>query len=517
MTEKELLLKMAVPIEQMTAEQKVQYATIEKQFTELLSTYGKEVEGKLKKALEELPPPADNSADVVDLKETLTKLQDAVTKIQEGLESVNSAQEDFAKLIPTPEVAKSHIPRREFYKEAIKEAIKEKINTIADLHSTGQSVKITKEVGTISTANLTDGNGNPTYVHYSPIDPGVTRPQQRKAYLRDLITVNPISSGHARWTEAVAGEGGAGATAEGTRKNEKDQDYITNTAPVQKITAFSKVDEEMLDDIEFAAQDIADDLTESVLLKEDAAIYGGNGTPPEFKGLTTYAPSFTVTNSVNSEFYHAIPFANRRDVLRTAVAIIAKNNFSATAILLNPSDSALIDMQKNSHGSYINIMSSDGVTSQVPVIENTGVAVGTYLIGDLSKSNYRIRKELTLVVDRCESDLLENKFTFLVELRGVHYVKSNHLNAFIKGTFATDISAINGTAPIQEVNIANTAPIEVAIDGDVAMVNGSTPLSVNSASVGDVKIVNGSTPLTVGSTIVGPLGANGGVSTEEFS
>ncbi|MDD2286505.1 MAG: hypothetical protein PHQ11_14035, partial [Paludibacter sp.] len=190
--------------------------------------------------------------------------------------------------------------------------------------------------------------------------------------------------------------------------------------------------------------------------------------------------------------------ANRRDVLRTACAIIAKNNFSATAILLNPSDSALIDMQKNSQGSYINIMASDGVTTQVPVIENTGVTVGTYLIGDFSKSNYRIRKELTLVVDRCESDLLENKFTFLVELRGVHYVKSNHLNAFIKGTFASDIAAINGTAPIQEVNVANTAPIEVAIDGDVA-------------------IVNGSTPLTVDSTIVGPLGANGGVSTEEFA
>lgn len=497
MTEKDLLLKMAVPIEQMTAEQKVQYATIEKQFTELLSTYGKEVEGKLKKALEELPPPADNSEEVVNLKETLTKLQDAVTKIQEGLDSVNSAQEDFAKLIPTPEVSKSHIPRREFYKEAIKEAIKEKINTIADLHSTGQSVKITKEVGAISTANLTDGNGNPTYAQYSPIEPGVTRPQQRKTYLRDLVTVNSISSGHARWTEAVAGEGGAGATAEGIRKNEKDQDYITNTAPVQKITAFSKVDEEMLDDIDFAALDIADDLTEAVLLKEDSAIYGGNGTPPEFKGLTTYAPSFTVTNSVNSEFYHAIPFANRRDVLRTAVAIIAKNNFSATAILLNPSDSALIDMQKNSQGSYINIMSSDGVTTQVPVIENTGVTVGTYLIGDFSKSNYRIRKEITLVVDRCESDLLENKFTFLVELRGVHYVKSNHLNAFIKGTFAVDIAAINGTAPIQEVNVANTAPIGVAIDGDVA-------------------IVNGSTHLTVDSTIVGPLGTNGGVSTEEI-
>ena len=516
MTEKDLLLKMAVPIEQMTAEQKVQYATIEKQFTDLLSTYGKEVEGKLKKALEELPPPADNSADVTDLKETLTKLQDAVTKIQEGLESVNSAQEDFAKLIPTPEVSKSHIPRREFYKEAIKEAIKEKISTIADLHSTGQSVKITKDVGAISTANLTDGNGNATYAQYSPIEPGVTRPQQRKTYLRDLVTVNSISSGHARWTEAVAGEGGAGATAEGIKKNEKDQDYITNTAPVQKITAFSKVDEEMLDDIEFAAQDIADDLTESVLLKEDSAIYGGNGTPPEFKGLTTYAPSFTVTSSVNPEFYQAIPFANRRDVLRTAVAIIAKNNFSATAILLNPSDSALIDMQKNSQGSYINIMSSDGVTTQVPVIENTGVTVGTYLIGDFSKSNYRIRKELTLVVDRCESDLLENKFTFLVELRGVHYVKSNHLNAFIKGTFATDIAAINGTAPIQEVNVANTAPIGVAIDGDVAIVNGSTPLTVESTIDGDVAIVNGSTNLTVNSTIVGPLGANGGVSTEEI-
>ncbi len=39
-------------------------------------------------------------------------------------------------------------------------------------------------------------------------------------------------------------------------------------------------------------------------------------------------------------------------------------------------------------------------------------------------------------------DFTKNLMTILVEARTVHYIKNNHLNAFVQGDFATAIAAI---------------------------------------------------------------------------
>ena len=86
----------------------------------------------------------------------------------------------------------------------------------------------------------------------------------------------------------------------------------------------------------------------------------------------------------------------------------------------------------------------DGVArvKGVPVIENVGITAGTFLVGDFTKSNLRIREDLNIQVGYVNDDFTKNLMTILCEARAVHYVKANHYKAFVKGTFSTAKTAL---------------------------------------------------------------------------
>jgi HK97 family phage major capsid protein len=106
-----------------------------------------------------------------------------------------------------------------------------------------------------------------------------------------------------------------------------------------------------------------------------------------------------------------------------------------------------MDLTKDSTGNYTYSMqiTIDGTTTvkAVPVIENNGIAVGTYVVGDMSKDNLRIREEMNIQVGYVNDDFTKNLVTVLAEMRACNYVKSNHYGAFVAGTFATDIAVID--------------------------------------------------------------------------
>jgi HK97 family phage major capsid protein len=78
----------------------------------------------------------------------------------------------------------------------------------------------------------------------------------------------------------------------------------------------------------------------------------------------------------------------------------------------------------------------------IPVVTNTGVTAGTFLVGDFTKSNLRMREELNIQVGFVNDDFTKNLFTILCEARATHYVKTNHYKAFVKGSFATAKTAL---------------------------------------------------------------------------
>ena len=66
----------------------------------------------------------------------------------------------------------------------------------------------------------------------------------------------------------------------------------------------------------------------------------------------------------------------------------------------------------------------------------------TVLITSSSGGWTKNRFEASLGFSSVDKDFTQNMMTVLCEARAVHYVKSNYVGAFVKGTFATDKAAI---------------------------------------------------------------------------
>lgn len=275
------------------------------------------------------------------------------------------------------------------------------------------------------------------------IDRVISSAPNRMPLFRDIVNVATIRGNKVTWVNKEAAEGGAGMTAEGAAKSQMSWTYTEESADVKKITAYVKVSKESLDDLDFLRSEINTDLREAIELKLDEQISSGPGTGQNLKGILTYAPAFNVTGT---SFATAVFNANRLDVLRTAVALIRKNRFNANYIVISPMDAALMDLEKGTDGHYIMppFVTADGARiAGVTVIENEAIAEGSFLVGDFTKSNLRIREEININIGYENDDFTKNLVTILAEMRAVHYIKKHHVPAFVKGTFEAAITAIS--------------------------------------------------------------------------
>lgn len=356
----------------------------------------------------------------------LKKLNDALDK--QGLEIV---------------AIKEHATHREELKSLPVELINaynKNIDKITALREKGGMISFDvkdafKAVGTMTTANVTGESGL-----LETLEAGLTRIVRRIPFLRQLMNVATTTSPTIQYVEYTSPEGDPGQTAEGVKKTQVDFDLVVRKADVKKTTAFIKVSEEMIEDVPFIQGEINNDLMERLELKIDSQLLSGDGDGENLKGVLEYAPDFAA-----GTFASTVSAANRFDVIKVAVATIISNHFIPNYIVLNPLDVASMELTKSTDGHYVfpPFSTADGTRiSGIPVIQNTGITAGDFLVGDFSKSNFRVRKDATLKVGYENDDFTKNLMTILVEARTVHYIKNNHLNAFVQGDFATAIAAI---------------------------------------------------------------------------
>jgi len=181
-----------------------------------------------------------------------------------------------------------------------------------------------------------------------------------------------------------------------------------------------------------------------VNLKIDAQVLSGDGLGQNITGIlenaTAFAPGSFATLGANP-----VATPNNQDVLRVAINQIDIALFNPNYIVMHPSDAAAMDLSKATDGHYILppfSTSANTIIKGVPIITNTGMAEGTYLVGDFSKAAVRFREGLTFDIGYENDDFTKNFVTILAEARLVQRVKSNHYPAFVTGTFATDKAAI---------------------------------------------------------------------------
>jgi HK97 family phage major capsid protein len=285
-------------------------------------------------------------------------------------------------------------------------------------------------------ATITTGNYSGGTVGLTTWDPSFALVPRRAPFLRQLVNVRPVSTAYVAWAEQANRDGGAGQTAEGAAKSQADFDIVEANKKVEKITAYSKISKEALADISFLQSEINSDLLSLINLKLDADLLNGTGTTPAIKGINPYATAFNVAGTALSL---GIDNANEFDVLRAAIWQVENAYFQPNYIIMNPVDVAKIDMLKSTTNEYLAAPFGSQYQFKmfygVPVIANNGMTAGSFLVGDFSKSNLGIREEVNIQIGYENDDFTKNLVTILAEMRAVHYIKSNHTAAFVKGTF----------------------------------------------------------------------------------
>lgn len=376
---------------------------------------------ELQKQIEDGLKAADNSQEV---KDSLEKMQDHLDKLDIKLQKSGSVK-GIVKTMD--EEVKS-----KFEEKAIQDAIAELKNNRAS--------SVPFEVKAASTMVLGSYAGNALTTE---IDRVISAAPNIMPLFRNIVNVSTIRGNKVTWVNKEAQEGTAGMTAEGAKKSQISWTYTEESADVKKITAFVKVSKEALDDLDFLRSEINTDLREAIEIKLDEQISDGDGVGQNLKGILQYAPTFSVTGT---SFATAVFNANRLDVLRTAVALVKKKRFNPNYIVISPMDAALMDLEKGNDGHYIlpPFVTANGQRiAGILVIENEAIEEGSFLVGDFTKSNLRIREEININLGYENDDFTKNLVTILAEMRAAHYIKKHHIPAFLQGTFAAAITAIN--------------------------------------------------------------------------
>ena len=324
--------------------------------------------------------------------------------------------------------------------ESIANTYEKNIDKIQELVTKGGviSLDIKSGPGTMTI----DGNYSGGVIALTELEQGVTRIVRRAPFLRQIVNAGVTLSKYITYIEQANIDGGADMTAEGALKSQADFDLVERQAVTQKITAFIKVSKEMISDLPFMQREINTELMELVALKLDAQILSGDGTGNNLVGILENAIPWAV-----GSFAGQVAIPNQLDVLRVAMAQIETALFQPNYIVMHPTDVAKFDVTKTVYGEYTQPMiytDLNGVKryNGIEIIVNTGIDVDTFLVGDFTKSNLRVREEMNIQVGFVNDDFTKNLFTVLCEARATHYVKTNHYGAFVAGNFTDAIVAL---------------------------------------------------------------------------
>lgn len=212
-------------------------------------------------------------------------------------------------------------------------------------------------------AALTPANGVAPDQH-----PGIVGYANRKVNARNLIAVGSTSSNAVNYVQEQSYTSFTATTAEGVKRPESAFELVGKIANVKTIGTFLKVSKEMLADVDGITSYIANRAPAKVAEVEDKFIIDTLKVDAQPFSATTIALGTGAT-------------VNEYDVLRVGVQMIAKVDYSATAILVNPTDKAKLELAKDSTGAYLFPQGNMSVAG-VPIVESNCIAEGDFLVGD---------------------------------------------------------------------------------------------------------------------------------------
>lgn len=285
-----------------------------------------------------------------------------------------------------------------------------------------------KAVAPITSANLTDGNGNIAYsaTQYG----GMVDARKPRTRVRQLLSTGLMSEKLLAYPQYTGSEGGANYQVnEGDKKATADFDWKMVPLLPKTIAVTVDVSKQSMMDIAWLSGFLADHMQRMVLDKEDGEILNGAGGANALHGILPQAQTYVPTDAEFDEMY---------DFLVDAEAQLEEDFYYATGILLNPRAYAKLLVRKTSDGAYNHPGLVFGGTQRdlltfngIPIYKSSAIAKETGVIGDWQTASLLIREGLSFDISYENKDNFEkNMVTLRMEERVA--LALYEPNAFIK-------------------------------------------------------------------------------------
>lgn len=364
---------------------------------------------------------------------------DSLKSQVEGLKNLETKSSDMEKAIAKMEGRIEAMNERALNEGVKRVSLGEQVTKT--LSEGMESVKNGKDLNLEVKADTTLAGDYTGTRAISELDPEVNRIARQRILLQNAVNRGTINTMYVTYIQQTSQPTGAW-TAESVAKTEYEEKYTEVSKQVKKIAGMVKVSKEMLDDLSFVRTEINNDLIEGVVTGLDNSILNGAGGS-DLEGILSFASTFSA-----GTFANTIISANILDVIRVSMSQIESAKFTPTHVVLNPVDVAKMQLTKTTTGEYTMPIfypsaNNEMKVASLTVVSTTYMTAGTFLVGDMTRANLRVRENANIQIGYVNDDFARNMVTILAELRAVHYVKLNDVNAFVKGTLATAIAALD--------------------------------------------------------------------------
>jgi HK97 family phage major capsid protein len=263
---------------------------------------------------------------------------------------------------------------------------------------------------------------------------GITGYANRLVNARQIFAVGSTSSDAVKFVKETGYQNGAAIKEEGVMAGESSFSVAQETALVKTLSTYLVVSKEMLADVDGITSYLQNRLPAKVAETEDQVLLFGTG---DIKGVATTAIAFTGTTLTMGTG----ATVNQYDVLRVGINMVAKANYSASAILINPTDKTKLELTKDANGQYL-FPNGNMSVAGVPVVESNCIPEGRFLLGDF-RGGCEIKDRQGLTISYYPQDGENAKkglITIVADQRLA--LPIYHNGAFVTGDFASAMVAL---------------------------------------------------------------------------
>jgi HK97 family phage major capsid protein len=384
-----------------------------------LDQLGDIIDAKIEKASGQAMERADKKAD-----ETLkTEINNLMNKFNERMDAMEVANKKNQENIET----------KQSFKSALNKSLNEgSLEAFKKGNSNAQTIQLKADM-TIG-ADFTGDVIPPERVAGYKYDPS------RQFHMRQILPVGNTSSDVVRYVKESGYSDGSAMKNEGSTLGQSDFDMQAVSTPVEKLGAYFRISEEMLDSTPQLTSYLSARAPEKLLAVEDSQILDGNGSAPNLTGIYTNATSFSAGG-----FANAVESANEFDCITVALNQLSIANYVADYILMNPTDFHKILLLKSSQNEYLVKNWQEGLVPRiagVPVIATTAISSDKYLVGNFAQgAQFWVKDNVSLGFFREDGTNIRDGFV-TVRVQERVCVTPYLPNAFVAGDFSSDKASL---------------------------------------------------------------------------